>query len=110
MGAFVTGQLLGTYPGDFIAASHTAGGATENGPNATRTATAAAIRTPYQMHHGDADVVVTLALARQLESILAANGVPHELRVYPGYAHEPMALDAVMFEHVRAWYQAHGVF
>lgn len=110
MGAFVTGELLGTYPDDFIAASHTAGGANDSGPNATRSATAARIRTPYQLHHGEADNVVLLAQDQNLDAILTAQGVPHELRVYSGYSHEQMALDATMLERVRAWYQAHGVF
>ena len=108
MGAFVTGELLGTYPRDFAAASHTAGGASDSGPNATRTTTAALIRTPYQLHHGDADTVVLLAQDQNLDGILTAQGVPHELRVYAGYTHEQMALDATMLERVRAWYQALG--
>lgn len=110
MGAFVTGELLGTYPDEFIAASHTAGGANDTGPNATRSATAARIRTPYQLHHGDEDVVVLLAQDQNLDAILTAQAVPHELRVYSGYTHEQMALDATMLERVRAWYQAHGLF
>ena len=110
MGAFVTGQMLGTFPGDFIAASHSAGGSSSSGPNSTRDEVAARIRTPYQMHHGDADGVVDLALDRHLDGILAAQGVPHELHVYPAYTHEQIALDDAMLARVRAWYQAHGVF
>jgi len=109
MGAFVTGQLLGTYPGDFLAGSHTAGGATDNGPNATRSATAASIRTPYQLHHGDADTVVRIELDHALAGILEASSTPHELIVYPGFTHEQMALDTVMFDRVREWYRARGV-
>jgi len=109
MGAFVTGQLLGTYPGDFRAASHTAGGANDQGANATRTSAAAAIRTPYQLHHGDADTVVALALDQTLEGLLAANRTAHELRVYTGYTHEQVALDTLMLERVREWYRNYGV-
>ncbi len=109
MGAFVTGQLLGTWPGDFRAASHSAGGANDGGPNATRTSVAAAIRTPYQLHHGDADSVVNISLDRTLDGILAGSGTPHELIVYPTYTHEQMALDATMLERVREWYRTHGV-
>jgi acetyl esterase/lipase len=109
MGAFVTGQLLGVYPGDFRAASHSAGGANDTGPNATRAGVAAAIRTPYQLHHGDADVVVDVALDRTLDSILAANATAHELVVYPGFTHEQIALDATMLARVREWYRLHGV-
>ena len=109
MGAFVTGQLLGTYPGDFQAASHTAGGANENGPNATRAQVAAAIRTPYQMHHGDADTVVRLELDQSLQEILDANATSHELHVYAGFTHEQIALDATMLGRVREWYRTHGI-
>jgi len=108
MGAFVTGQLLGTFPGDFRAASHTAGGVSD-GPNATKPAAAQQIITPYQLHHGDADQVVALALDQRLDSILTANGVTHELRVYAGYDHARIAFDATMLSRVRAWYQTHGV-
>jgi dienelactone hydrolase len=110
MGAFVTGQLLGTFPDDFIAASHSAGGASASGPNSTRDDVAARIRTPYQLHHGDDDRVVDVALDRHLDGILTAQGVPHELHVYPAYTHEQIALDGVMLTRVREWYQAHGVF
>ncbi|HEV8245121.1 MAG TPA: hypothetical protein VGP93_05110, partial [Polyangiaceae bacterium] len=60
MGAFVTGQLLGTYPGAFLVASHTAGGVSP-GPNATQQEVAEQIITPYQLHHGDMDTTVALA-------------------------------------------------
>jgi len=109
MGAFVNGQLLGSHPGDFRAASHSAGGANDTGPNATRAAVAAEIRTPYQLHHGDADTVVGIGLDRTLAGILDANRTPHELREYPGYTHEQMALDSNMLERVREWYRNYGV-
>jgi len=109
MGAFVTGQLLGTYPGDFRAASHTAGGATDNGPNSTRSAVAAAIRTPYQIHHGDADTVVNISLDRTLADILEASRTPHELREYSGYTHDRISFDTTMFDRVREWYTRYGV-
>jgi dienelactone hydrolase len=109
MGAFVTGQLLGTYPGDFRAASHSAGGATDNGPNSTRSVVAAAIRTPYQIHHGDADTVVNISLDRTLADILEASRTPHELNEYPGYTHDRMSLDTTMFDRVREWYRRYGV-
>jgi predicted esterase len=101
--------LLGRHPTAIRAASHTAGGATENGPNATRLATAEQIRTPYQLHHGTDDTVVRLALDQALRDVLRANGVPHELRVYTGYDHREIAADAAMLERVRQWYRTHGV-
>jgi len=108
MGAFVTGQLLGTFPGDFRAASHTAGGVSD-GPNATKPAAAAQIVTPYQLHHGDADQVVALAQDQNLDAILTAHGIPHELNVYAGFDHQAMAFDAGMLSRVRTWYRTHGV-
>lgn len=109
MGAFVTAQMLGTHPGDFAAASHTAGGATESGPNATRLVTAARIRTPYQLHHGDADTVVDVSLDRALSDVLTTSRTVHELYVHPGYSHDAIATDAAMLERVRDWYRAKGV-
>lgn len=109
MGAFVTGQVLGTFTGDFRAASHTAGGVSPSGPNATKPAAAQQIVTPYQLHHGDADQVVALALDQTLNNILAANGVPHQLNVYAGFDHQRMAFDTTMLSRVRSWYQLHGV-
>lgn len=109
MGAFVTGQLLGTHPDAFRAASHTAGGASSSGPNATRIGVAVNILTPYLLHHGDNDTVVHIALDQELDRILTTNGVPHALVTWPGYTHEQIALDAGMLDQVRAWYQSHGV-
>ncbi len=108
MGAFVTGQLLGTHPAAFRAASHTAGGV-GGGPFTTTPDAAARIVTPYQLHHGDADQVVPLAIDRELDRILTAAGTPHELRVYAGYDHARIASDATMLARVRAWYQTYGV-
>jgi dienelactone hydrolase len=108
MGAFVTGQVLGTYPNDFRAASHTAGGVSD-GPNATKRAAAEQIVTPYQLHHGDADQVVALFQDQTLDGILAANGTPHVLHVYPGYDHQRITFDPVMLSRVRSWYQTQGV-
>ncbi|WP_117210973.1 alpha/beta hydrolase family protein [Allorhizocola rhizosphaerae] len=108
MGAFVTGQVLGTHPSDFRAASHTAGGVSD-GPYATKPAAAEQIVTPYQLHHGDADTVVRLALDQTLDGILTANGTPHQLHVYAGYDHQRITTDPTMLARVRAWYQTHGV-
>lgn len=109
MGAFVTAELSGRHPTAIRAASHTAGGATENGPYATRLATAEHIRTPYQLHHGTDDKVVRPELDRALRDVLRANGVTHELRMYTDYDHREIAADAGMLELVRQWYRTHGV-
>lgn len=110
MGAFVTGQVLGTYRKDFKAASHTAGGVSA-GANATRPDTAAQIVTPYQLHHSASDTTVAVQQDVTLAEILEKHEVPHALYVaeYPGYTHAQIALDPAMFERVRGWYQAYGV-
>lgn len=110
MGAFVTGQLIGTYPGEFRAASHSAGGVSQ-GPNATRPATAAAIATPYEIHHAITDEVVNFAFDVALEDILARHPVEHRLvsRPYAGLTHEGLSQDPDMLERVRRWYMRHGV-
>jgi dienelactone hydrolase len=108
MGAFVTGQLLGEYPGDFRAASHTAGGVSI-GPNATQRSAAERILTPYQLHHGTEDNVVALFQDQTLDEILTAGSVAHEFHIYPGYDHQEIAFDQGMLERVHNWYQANGV-
>lgn len=109
MGAFVSGQLLGSQPADILVGSHSAGGVSE-GPNATTPAAAAQIRAPYQLHHGDQDTVVRLELDQALAGILATNGVSHELHVYPGVDHAGVAFDPAMLARVRAWYEGHGLW
>jgi dienelactone hydrolase len=109
MGAFVTGQLLGTFPTDIRVASHTSGGVSD-GPNSTKRAAAEQIMTPYQLHHGDADQVVSLSQDQTLDRILTATGTPHELHVYAGYNHQRITFDAGMLARVRAWYHTHGLF
>jgi dienelactone hydrolase len=110
MGAYVTGQLLGTHPGDYAAGSQTAGGVSD-GPNATQAAAAELITTPFQVHHSEADTTVPIAFADRLVAILAGNDVTHDYHVaeYTGYSHAQIALDAGMLERVRLWYQEHGV-
>lgn len=108
MGAFATGQTVGRAPNAFRAASHTAGGTSAGGAATTKDA-AIAIRTPYQIHHGTADVVVSVRLDEALDDVLAASGVAHELHRYPDYTHEQIAHDATMLERVRDWYRIHAV-
>jgi dienelactone hydrolase len=108
MGAFINAQLVGTYPGLFAVASHTAGG-TSAGPNATREDAAEQIVTPYSIHHGDIDMTVGIVQDQALSDILLANGVDYEFFTYVGYDHPDIPLDETMFERVRTWYEAHGV-
>ncbi|HEU4722565.1 MAG TPA: dienelactone hydrolase family protein [Gemmatimonadaceae bacterium] len=111
MGAFVTVALVATHPELFRAASHTAGGVRVDGVvgAAPTESQGRAVRTPYQMHHGDQDVVVSLAADQRLDALLAEQGTMHELRIYPGYDHAEIASDATVLARMREWYGRHGV-
>jgi len=111
MGAFVTTAVLAAYPGDFRVASHTAGGVVAVTAVATPSESQArAIRTPYQLHHGAADIVVPLSQDQRLDDILRANAAAHELFVYPGATHNDVAQDQTVLTRIRSWYAAHGLF
>ena len=113
MGAYVDVALLGAYPSDFRVASHTGGGVRPGfivaGPAPTITE-AQGIRTPYQMHHGDADVTVDLSYDKRQDSVLSTTGVDHQLFVYPGLDHLAVRTSPQMFQRVHDWYHAHGLF
>ena len=113
MGAYVDAALVSEYPDDFRAASSTGGGVRpdfiSSGP-APSPRQVRGVRTPYQMHHGDADTVVPLSYDQRFDALLAALGVPHELDVYPGADHLAVRLSPVMLDRVHAWYGAHGMF
>jgi dienelactone hydrolase len=109
-GAFVTSAVLEAYPNDFRVASHTAGGILPAGvsgapPNESQVR---GIKTPYQLHHGEADDVVPVAADQRLADVLRAVGVPHELHIYAGVGHS-IPLDAVLLGRIRDWYAAHGL-
>ena len=108
MGGYVTGQLLGTYPLDFRAASHSAGGAGD-GATPTKPEVAAQIVAPYQLHCGINDG--QYAQNRRMVEILAANGVTTVLvdYTYPDMDHNRIAQDPTMLQRVRSWYTTHGV-
>jgi dienelactone hydrolase len=113
MGAFVTVALLGAYPNDFRVASHTAGGVRPSfivsgpGPTVTQART---IRTPYQIHHGDADSTVSLSYDIRLDSLLTSLNVQHALDVYQGLGHNDVRALPLMLQRVHDWYTAHGMF
>ena len=112
MGAFVTTALVGAYPNDFRVASHTAGGVRLPGiiaGPAPSEAQARSIRTPYQLHHGDQDMVVPIAQDERLDAVLQASGVAHEFHVYPGVDHTDVATSSTVLARIRTWYAAHQV-
>jgi dienelactone hydrolase len=108
MGAFATGQLLGTFPTSFKAAAHTAGGA-GTGINLTKPNVAAKIRTPYQFHHGKDDAVVSYNAALELDRILTASGSVHDFRSYEAMNHDLIRINDTVFTAVQAWYRTHGL-
>src|SRR5262245_46124009 len=112
MGAFVTTALVAAYPADFRVASHTAGGIKLPGiligPAPTE-AQARAIRTPYQLHHGDQDEVVPIAQDQRLDAVLQAGGIAHEFHVYPGVDHVEVGTSSTVLTRIRTWYAAHQV-
>lgn len=112
MGAFVTTALVAAYPADFRVASHTAGGIRLPGiliGPAPSEAQARAIRTPYQLHHGDQDTVVPIAQDQRLDAVLQAGGIAHEFHVYPGVDHIEVGTSPTVLARIRAWYAAHQV-
>jgi dienelactone hydrolase len=112
MGAFVTAATAGAHPELFRAASHTAGGIRPDGfpfPAPTE-AQVAALRAPYQMHHGERDFVVPLIADELFAAALRARGVDHELVVYPGADHDDVSMSATVLERVRGWYRSKGMF
>ena len=112
MGAFVTAAIVAADPAAFIGASHSAGGVRPDvGAGAAPTETqVATIAIPYQMHHGDADVVVALSSDQRLASLLTQRRVVNELHVYAGASHEDVSMNATMLDRVKRWYADHGVF
>jgi predicted esterase len=68
------------------------------------------VRTPYQLHHGDADVVVSIESDRRLSNLLQASGVAHELFEYPGAEHNEVSTNSTVLARIRTWYSTHGLF
>ena len=111
MGAFVTTAVAGTHPDLFRAASHAAGGMLIDGYNqpAPTASQVAGVRLPYQMHHGDRDSVVPLAAEQQFAAALAARGVEHDLRIYPGAGHGDVSTNVTVLDRTREWFRSKGV-
>ena len=113
-GGFVTTATLATYPSAFRVASHAAAGVQDPASGSPESAPspglAAGVRTPYNLHHGNPDETNPLSSDQRLASILAANGVPHELWVYPGAGHVGFVQDPAFYTRIRAWYARFGLF
>ncbi len=113
-GGFVTTATVATYPSLFRVASHAAAGvqdpATGSPESAPLPSLAAGVRTPYNLHHGDPDTTNPLSSDQRLASILAANGVPNELWIYPGAGHVGFVQFPAFYTRIRAWYARFGLF
>jgi dienelactone hydrolase len=111
MGAFVTTALVASFPGDFRAASHTAGGVRPDSSSgaAPTEAEARSIRAPYQLHHGDQDNTVALGMDERLADVLQRTAIPRELFVYQGFGHNDISRDQTALNRIRVWYSAHGM-
>jgi dienelactone hydrolase len=113
-GGFVTTATLATYPSLFRVAAHAAGGvldpATGEPPSGPTPSLAAAVRTPYSMHHGDPDDTNPLSSDQRFAAILDANGVANELWIYPGAGHVGFIQTPTFFARIRAWYTRFGLF
>jgi len=113
LGAYLGVAAIAAYPNDFRVASHTGGGVRPTaiviGPAPTVTQ-AAAVRIPYQAHHGDADSEVPLAYDQRLDSVLTAVHVDHQLIVYPGADHLAVRSSPTTLARIHDWYQLHGMF
>jgi dienelactone hydrolase len=112
MGAFVTSATLGAYPDLFRVASHTAGGVRPDSIPGVAPAESQVfgIRAPYQMHHGDRDLVVLLAADLRLAALLTGRGVLNDLVIYAGADHDDVSTNSLMFDRVRGWYASHALF
>lgn len=111
MGAFVTTALVASFPNDFRAASHTAGGVRPDSSSgaAPTESQARSIRAPYQLHHGNADTTVALTMDQRLADVLQGIGTSRELFVYQGFEHNDVSRDPTVLTRIRAWYAAHGM-
>jgi dienelactone hydrolase len=115
LGAFVGEATAGAYPNLFRAASHTAGGiAPDFIPDiisglAPTEAQIAGIRAPYQMHHGDRDLIVPVIADQLFDAALRSRGVTRQLLIYPGASHDDVRFDPVVLDRIRSWYRSNGV-
>jgi dienelactone hydrolase len=108
-GAYLTTGLVATYPDKFSAAGHTAGGVSpQSGFSAPTSTLAAQITCPYIIHHGDADIVVPLAMDSLLNNVFNSTGISHQFYIYSGYSHSAISQDSLMFARTQQWFAQYG--
>lgn len=104
-GAFLTTGLLGTFPKKFSCAGHTAGGVGHPTDfTYPTTAMVNRIRKPYILHHGTSDNVVNISYDNNISAIFTANGVTHQYYTYPGYTHNTISQDSLMFSRTKTFF------
>jgi dienelactone hydrolase len=108
-GAFLTTAIAGSYPDKFKVFAHTAGGISDVSTNTEpTTALAKRINKPYIIHHGDQDVIVSLAWDQKLSELLTGKSVPNSFYIYSNYSHQDISLDATMFARTRQWFELYN--
>ena len=113
-GAFVTTATLATYPSAFRVASHAAGGVLDPASGSPEAHRPRAWLPEFGLHTTctTATLMTTnpLSSEQRLASILDANGVPHELWIYPGAGHVGFVQTPAFYTRIRAWYARFGLF
>ena len=107
-GAFLTTGLLGTYPNKFSCAGHTAGGVGHPTDVTYPTSTMVnKITKPYILHHGTNDNVVNIIYDDSIASIFTSNGITHQYYTYPGFTHNTISQDTLMYSRTRTFFNQH---
>jgi carboxymethylenebutenolidase len=92
LGAYISLSYGATYPGDVAAIVEYYGGLSPE------LYSGAATMPPVLIIHGDADRIVPLSQATDLDAVLTKAGRPHEMKIYPGAQH------AFNFPAIPIWY------
>lgn len=107
-GAFLTTGLLGTFPGKFSCAGHTAGGVGHpTDISFPTTAMVNSITRPYILHHGTNDNIVSIIYDNNIESLFRTNGVTYQYFTYAEYNHNTISQDSLMFSRTKTFFNKH---
>lgn len=111
MGGFVTIGLAAKEPDRLTAAAITGSGVSPaEGFPAPSAKTAQKVRTPFLILHGSVDPVARPEQSASLKSILDANKVPNERKVFDGEGHPiDQTKRAEVYEAIKGWYTKQGV-
>ncbi|HYF36092.1 MAG TPA: prolyl oligopeptidase family serine peptidase [Prosthecobacter sp.] len=111
MGAFLTIALAAELPDEIAAAAITAGGViTQSGFAAPTADTAAKIRAPFLILHGNPDTTVPTENSARLQEVLNKNRVANHRRVFDGVGHNlHMEKQEEVFRLMRDWFTKHEI-